>query len=300
MSLAQTHHVIDELQNANPDCSYDIIPITTRGDTDSRPLFAIGRRGIFEKEIDRAVAEKKIDFAVHSLKDVPSDLPAGIVLACIPKRGPVDDVLISQDGVSLEALPKNATVGTSSLRRAVQISRKRPDVTVRPIRGNIETRINKMDSNGYDAVVLARAGINRLGLDVQYALLHVGDFSPSPGQGALAIMARKDDYKTISMLKKIEDPDSRAESEAERELSSIVDSGCRFPVGAHARTHGEMLTLSIAVFSADGSRCIRVEKTGKKSDPVSLARLAGKELQENGVGSLSLNWRKTVEEWNKK
>lgn len=300
MSLAQTHHVIGELQKANPGYIYEVIPISTRGDADSRPLFAIGRRGIFEKEIDKAVAEKKIDFAVHSLKDVPSDLPAGIVLACVPKRGPVDDVLISQNGLSLEALPKNATVGTSSLRRAVQISRKRPDITVRPIRGNIETRISKIGSDGYDAVVLARAGIGRLGLDVQYTPLHVSDFSPSPGQGALGIMARKDDYKTILMLKKIEDPDSRAETEAERELSFIVDSGCRFPVGAHASTHGEMLTLSITVFSADGSRCIRVEKTGKKSDPVSLARLAGRELQEKGIDELSLNWRKTVEEWNKR
>ena len=263
-------------------------------------MFAIDQKGIFEKEVDRAVAEKKIDFAVHSLKDVPSDLPDGLSLACVPRRGPVNDVLISSDGLSLEDLPQNAVVGTSSLRRAVQITRKRPDITVKPIRGNIETRIEKIDGSGYDAVVLAAAGIGRLGLDVRHSVLSVDDFSPSPGQGALAIVAHRDDHETISMLKKIEDPDSRLEVEAERSLSSAVDSGCRFPVGAYAKSDGRMLTLKVSAFSVDGYKSIMVEKTGNKSDPVSLGRLVGRELHERGINDLALNWREMVEEWNRK
>lgn len=300
LSVAQTSRVICELEGANPGCRYETVPITTRGDTDPRPLFAIDQKGIFEKEVDRAVAEKKVDFAVHSLKDVPSDLPGGLCLACVPKREQVNDVLISKDGLPLEGLPQNATVGTSSLRRAVQIARKRPDITVRPIRGNIETRIKKIDGSNYHAVVLASAGVRRLGLDVRLAVLPVDDFSPSPGQGALAIVARKDDHGTISMLEKIQDPDSRAEAEAERALSSAVGSGCRFPVGAYARSGGGMLTLRVSAFSVDGSRSIAVERAGPKSDPVSLGNLAAAELRERGIDGLALNWREKVEEWNRK
>ena len=238
LSLAQTNWVIDELKKVNPDSEYEIKTIKTKGDTDARPLFTINQKGIFEKEIDRAVAQKEVDFAVHSLKDVPSDLPEDLTLACIPKREAVNDILISKDNSTLESLKDGAVVGTSSLRRAVQISRIRSDLIVKPIRGNVETRIKKIDNGDFDAVVLAKAGITRLGLDVKFTpRLPTEDFSPSPGQGALAIVARSDDGNTISMLKKIEDNQSRLEIEAERTLSDFVDSGCRFPVGAYAKTN---------------------------------------------------------------
>lgn len=288
------------MKNSNPGSTYEVIPITTKGDTDSRPLFTIDQKGIFEKEVDRAVSEKKADFAVHSLKDVPSELPVGLSLACVPRRAAVHDVLISRQGLLLEDLPHKAIVGTSSLRRAVQIMRKRPDLTVKPIRGNIETRIKKIESHDYDAIVLASAGIERLGLDIPHIDLPVDDFSPSPGQGALAIIARRKDDETISMLKKIEDPDSRLEVDAERALSSAVDSGCRFPVGAYAKSDGMLLTLKVSAFSVDGSKSITVEKTGDKSDPVSLGSLVGRELQDRGINDLALNWRENVEEWNRK
>lgn len=292
--------MIGELKKANPGNTYEIVPITTKGDTDSRPLFAIDQKGIFEKEVDRAVSEKKTDFAVHSLKDVPSELPEGLSLACVPRRAAVHDVLISGEGLLLEDLPQKAIVGTSSLRRAVQITMRRPDLTVKPIRGNIETRIKKIKSSDFDAIVLASAGIGRLGLDVPHTDLPVDDFSPSPGQGALAIIARKQDNETISMLKKIEDPDSRLEVDAERALSSAVDSGCRFPVGAYAKSEGNLLTIKVSAFSVDGSKSITVEKTGDKYDPVSLGKLAGRELGEMGINDLALNWREKVEEWNRK
>ena len=300
LSLAQTRWVITELKKINPDLEFEIKTITTKGDTDTRPLFTIDQKGIFEKEIDRAVAEKNIDFAIHSLKDVPSQLDKNLVLACIPKREAVNDIFISSDDVTLETIKPGAIIGTSSLRRAVQVMRKRSDVIVKPIRGNIETRIRKISDGDYDAIVLAKAGISRLNLDVKHTLLSTKEFSPSPGQGALAIVTRKDNLETISMLKKIEDADSRLEIEAERALSDYVDSGCRFPIGAHAQLNGLEMELCVSAFSVDGEKFIFVKKSGPKKDPLSLGKKAGEELQKKGVNDLALNWREKVEEWNKK
>ena len=299
LSIAQTNWVISELKKVNSDCDYEIKPITTKGDTDTRPLFTIDQKGIFEKEIDRAVAQKEVDFAVHSLKDVPSELDENLTLASIPKREVVNDVFISSDGSTLDDIKEGSVIGTSSLRRAVQVLRKRPDVIVKPIRGNIETRIKKVSGENYDAIVLAQAGILRLGVDVKYTPLSIDDFSPSPGQGAIAIVARADDTETISMLKKIEDADSRLEIEAERSLSDYVDSGCRFPLGAYAKSNGLEMSLSVSAFSVDGKQFLQVDKTGKKDDPKSLGKSVGEELRAKGVNDLALNWREKVEEWNK-
>lgn len=298
LSLAQTNWVVSELKKTT-DSEYDIMTITTRGDADSRVLFAIDQKGIFEKEIDKAVADKRVDFGVHSLKDIPSVLPPGLVLACIPKRETVNDVIISENGSDLDSIKPEGIVGTSSLRRAVQIMRKRPDLNVRPIRGNIETRIQKISDN-YDAIVLAQAGITRLKLDVKYSKLSIDDFLPSPGQGALGIVARKDDTQTIQMLKKIEDSESRLEIEAERALSNYVESGCRFPVGSYARINDNNMTIKTAAFSVDGKKSITLAKTGPRNDPQTLGKLAGEELEKQGVQELALNWRQKVEEWNKK
>ena len=299
LSVAQTNWVIQELKKVNPDSEYEIKTITTKGDTDTRPLFTIDQKGIFEKEIDRAVAQKEVDFAVHSLKDVPSEIDDSLILACIPKREVVNDVFISSDGSTLETIKPGAVIGTSSLRRAVQVTRKRSDVIVKPIRGNIETRIRKVFDENYDAVILAQAGISRLGVNVKFTQLPIDDFSPSPGQGAIAIVARADDSQTISMLKKIEDADSRLEIEAERALSDFVDSGCRFPVGAYAKSNGSEMTLSVVAFSVDGKKSLQVNKTGNKTDPKSIGKSAGEELRKKGVNELALNWREKVEEWNK-
>ncbi len=299
LSVAQTNWVISELKKMNPDSDYEIKTITTKGDIDTRPLFTIDQKGIFEKEIDRAVAQKEVDFAVHSLKDVPSELDENLILACIPKREKVNDIFISADGTSLNDIKSEAVIGTSSLRRAVQVSRMRPDVVVKPIRGNIETRIKKASGENYDGIVLAQAGITRLGIDVKYTTLSTSDFSPSPGQGAIAIVARKDDSQTISMLKKIEDLDSRLEIESERALSDFIDSGCRFPVGAYAKSDDKKITLDVVAFSVDGKKSIHVTKSGSKDDPYSIGKSIGEELQKKGINDLALNWREKVEEWNK-
>ena len=299
LSVAQTNWVISELKKVNPDSEYEIKTIITKGDTDTRPLFTIDQKGIFEKEIDRAVAQKEVNFAVHSLKDVPSEIDSDLILACIPKREVVNDVFISSDGSSLDDIKSGAIIGTSSLRRAVQVSKKRSDVIVKPIRGNIETRIKKASGENYDGIVLAQAGILRLGVDVKYSPLSIVDFSPSPGQGAIAIVARQDDTQTISMLKKIEDSESRLEIEAERALSDFIDSGCRFPVGAYAKSNGSEITLDVIAFSVDGKKSIKVSITGDKNDPYSIGKNAGKELRKKGINDLALNWREKVEEWNK-
>ena len=300
LSLAQTNWVISELQKKNEGSEFEIKTITTKGDTDSRALFTIDQKGIFEKEIDKAVAEKEIDFAVHSLKDVPSDISESLTIACIPKRESANDVIITKEGYNLKTIPSNAVIGTSSLRRAVQVSRIRPDVVVKPVRGNIETRINKVMDGKFDAIILAEAGISRLSLDVKHSVLSTKDFPPSPGQGALAIVCRSDDDKTISMLKKIEDEKSRNEIEAERALSDYVDSGCRFPVGALAIGNSSTLKLTVSAYSVDGKKAISLEKSGDISNPRNLGKELGEELQKTGIAEIASNWRESLDEWNKK
>ena len=300
LSLAQTNWVISELQKENKDSEFEIKTITTKGDTDSRALFTIDQKGIFEKEIDKAVAEKEVDFAVHSLKDVPSNISESLTIACIPRRESANDVLITKEGYNLKTIPSGAVIGTSSLRRAVQVSRIRHDVVVKPVRGNIETRINKVTDGKFDAIILAEAGISRLGLDVKHSVLSTKDFPPSPGQGALAIVCRADDEKTISMLKKIEDPKSRTEIEAERALSEYVESGCRFPVGALATTNSNILKLTVSAYSVDGKKAITLEKTGDIGKPRDLGKDIGEELQKTGIAEIASNWRESLDEWNKK
>lgn len=296
LAMAQTGWVISELESRAPDAKYETVEITTTGDTDARPLFAIDQRGIFAKELDRAVAENRIDFAVHSMKDVPTDIPKGLTIACVPKREAPGDIMISKDAHTLESLPEGATVGTSSLRRAVQIRRARPDLAVRPVRGNIETRIAKVDDGRYDAIVLAAAGIARLGLDVKHKTL---PFSPSPGQGALAIVCRDSDGDTIATLQGIQDDDSRRAAEAERAVSHAVDSGCRFPVGALATIDDNIMKISVHAFSVDGSRAISVTRTGSPDNPQELGAQAGQELHRQGINELAADWRAKVEEWNR-
>ena len=300
LSLAQTNWVISELQKENKDSEFEIKTITTKGDTDSRALFTIDQKGIFEKEIDKAVAEKEVDFAVHSLKDVPSDISESLTIACVPRRESANDVLITKEGYNLKTIPSGAVIGTSSLRRAVQVSRIRHDVVVKPVRGNIETRSNKVTDGKFDAIILAEAGISRLGLDVKHSVLSTKDFPPSPGQGALAIVCRADDEKTISMLKKIEDPKSRTEIEAERALSEYVESGCRFPVGALATTNSNILKLTVSAYSVDGKKAITLEKTGDIGKPRDLGKDIGEELQKTGIAEIASNWRESLDEWNKK
>ncbi len=311
LSVAQTGQVTKALE-AELGCGFETRGVSTGGDTDARPLFAIDRRGIFSRELDGAVLRGDVDFAVHSLKDVPSVMADGLVLACVPARGPVHDVFVSGSGDDIDSIADGSVVGTSSLRRAVQVSARRPGLVTRPIRGNVDTRIAMSGvgggggGGGVDAVVLAEAGLSRLGADVVRHALPVEDFVPSPGQGALAVVCRRDGGRVgprlVGMLQSIEDAGSRSEVEAERALSESVESGCRFPVGALGRVvdGGSGLVLRATASSVDGSEMIAVEESGLRDEAVQIGRRAGRELQKRGVAKLALNWRAKVDEWNKR
>lgn len=299
LSVSQTNWVIAELKKKNLDCDYEIKTIVTKGDTDARPLFTIDQKGIFEKEIDKAVVNHEIDFAVHSLKDVPSILMDNLILGCVPKREAINDIFISKENYTLETIPANSIIGTSSLRRAIQVKRKRPDLDVRPIRGNVESRIKKVRDGKFDAIILAQAGINRIGIDVNHSKLSTVDFPPSPGQGALGIICRTDDKETLRMLKTIEDADSRIAVDSERALSTFVESGCRFPIGAHAQVNGTSLNLVVVAYSIDGKKSLVVEQSGSKTDPYGLGKSVAEELIQKGVNELAVDWREKLEEWNK-
>jgi hydroxymethylbilane synthase len=186
LAIAQTEIALAALRKANLSARFEVITISTKGDVDKRPLFTMDEKGIFEKEVNEAVKNGQVDFAVHSLKDIPSDLSDDLVVACIPKRASPNDVLVNDKGRKLEELAPGSTIGTSSLRRAVQLVKLRPDLNVKPIRGNVETRVKKVISGEYDAVVLAEAGLTRIGMkDVIVERFGVGEFVPAPGQGAM-------------------------------------------------------------------------------------------------------------------
>jgi hydroxymethylbilane synthase len=301
LAIAQTEIALAALRRVHPGVRFEVITISTKGDVDKRPLFTMDEKGIFEKEVNEAVKKGEADFAVHSLKDVPSDLSEELVVACIPKRASPNDVLVNDKGQKLKELAPGSVVGTSSLRRAVQLAKYRPDLNVRPIRGNVETRVKKVISGEYEAVVLAEAGLTRIGMkDVIVERFGVRDFVPAPGQGAIAIVCRRDDKALISMLKQIEDPRSRAEVLAERALIRKVEGGCRFPLGAVAMTNDDKITLYASVFSADGARNIKVKKVGKANEPEKLGNKVANELVKQGAMEMAEGWRKAVEEWNNK
>ena len=298
LSLAQTNSTLGQLTTVNPNIKFEIKTNKTSGDVSAKPLFAMNQRGIFEKEIDREVLNGTVDFAIHSMKDVPSQIDSELFIACVPIREAVNDVLISTNGVTLDDISPNSIIGTSSLRRAVQILRKRPDVKVKSIRGNIETRIRKV-SESYSAVVLAQAGLDRLNLDVTYTPLDTINFIPSPGQGALALICRKDNDVISNILQTIEDQNTRYAIDAERSFSESVDSGCRFPVGVHAQVNGSILNIHTAVFSADGKDLIQDDLSGDPRMSYEIGKKLGDRVIEMGADKFAIGWREEVEKWNK-
>lgn len=299
LALAQTEIALAGLRKALVPAKFEVVIISTRGDVDKRPLFTMDEKGIFEKEVNDAVKNGEVDFAVHSLKDIPSDLSEELVVACIPKRGSPNDVLVNDLRRKLKELAPGSSVGTSSLRRAVQLMRMRPDLIVKPIRGNVETRVKKVITREYDAIVLAEAGLSRIGMkDVIAERFGVRDFVPAPGQGAIAMVCRKDNKDLAQLLRRIEDPRSTAEVLSERALIEKVEGGCRFPLGAVALANEDKITLYASVFSSDGTRSIKVKKVGKTGEPEKLGSRAGEMLLKQGAGEMARGWRSAVQEWN--
>ena len=280
----QTQWVISGLQKAHPGLVCEVKVITTRGDKIlDKPLPEIGGKGLFTQELERELLSGEVHCAVHSLKDLPVENPEGLAVGCIPVRTEVRDVLISKYGYTLETLPPASVVGTSSLRRAAQILSARPDVITASLRGNVDTRLRKALDGQYDAIILAGAGLTRLGLAshvTQWLPLDV--MLPAPGQGALAVQCRADDEKTLSLLSALEDAPTRAAVTAERQFLLGLGGGCAVPVAAFAAVSKQQLAISLTglVVSIDGKKLIKV--TDKGSDPQELGKRLAREAISQG------------------
>ena len=268
LARAQTESVIALLTAAWPDLDAETKVISTAGDrtqASGQPLPEIGGKGLFTAELERALRDGDIDLAVHSLKDLPTEGSDGVVVGAVGARDDVRDCVVSQHRGLLAGLPRDAVVGTSSLRRSAQLRALRSDLDVRSIRGNVDTRIEKVRGGDYDAVVLAAAGIRRLGLEEAVSeWLEPDTMLPAPGQGALAIQCRTDDGAILSLLAEIDEPKARAETTAERDFLRVLGAGCAAPVAALATsTTTPRVRLQGLVASVDGTRMIRVEGEGE-------------------------------------
>jgi len=284
------------LKKENQESQFRIEMITTRGDVDKRPFFAINQNGVFEKEVNESLLQYKADFAVHSLKDLHAGLSEKLIIASIPKREKPYDVFInSTDDKKLNELISGAIIGTSSIRRAIQIKTKHPSIIIKSIRGNIETRITKSKENNYAGIVLAEAGIKRIGLDKKITQrLNIQNFTPSPGQGALAIVCRKDDKDIIKMLEKIEHAYSRNEIETERALIDNIGAGCTVPLGALATTNkeGNSIFLFTSIYSLDGKKSLKHREKGDSTKPQKVGKKAAEYLISKGAKEITKEWNK--------
>lgn len=299
LSRAQTNNVLEKLKSINPELTFKVKVIKTLGDKEQKTsLFSLDRKGIFEKEIDLAIEKGKVDFAVHSLKDVPILEHSETTIAAIPERNSPNDVLISKDNAPLAKLAKGAVIGTCSLRRMAQVKRFRPDLEVKPIRGNVDTRIRKIKSGIYDATVVAEAGLNRLKMEGQITeRFSLEDFTPSAGQGALAIVAKSDNEALIEILASINYPPSRAEVTAERRLVLSLEGGCRVPIGTIGRAEGNKLSFYGCVFSLDGQTKIFSIAEGKLGEAKALGNRVAQSLIDQGAKELEAEWREKYGTW---
>lgn len=235
LALAQTTLVVDALRAAHPDARFELREITTQGDRSTQPLSEIGGQGVFTKAIEDALLAGEIDMAVHSMKDLPPRLTEGLSIAAVPERGDPRDALVTKDGRKLADLPPGARIGTGSARRAVQLKGLRPDVECPDIRGNVDTRIRKVDAGEYDAIVVAMAGLQRLGVaDRASQIFTIEEMVPSPGQGALAVQVRAKDLDARGITGEIDHRESRAATRFERAFLEALGAGCATPAGAHA------------------------------------------------------------------
>src|SRR3989442_6889214 len=265
LSLVQADIVLDQLKRKDPSLVVERRIIKTRGDEDQRtPIFSINQKGIREKGIDQAILERKIDVAVHSLKDVPVfERDTKLVIASVPQRGSPSNVLVSKNGERLRDLKSGSRVGTSSLLRVAQLKRVMPDLQAVPIRGNVDTRVQKIEDGEFDAVILAEAGLLRLGLTSRIAeRLPLDHFMPAPGQGILALIARQDNRKVLELLQSIEDPPTRAQAEAEKELVKVLEGGCKVPIGALASPNRDSLHVTGCILSNDDGPKLETKKSG--------------------------------------
>jgi hydroxymethylbilane synthase len=300
LALAQTERVLKQIKQAHLDLEFKVNIIKTVGDKEQdKPLFSIDCKGIFEKEIDQKVIDGEIDFAVHSLKDVPIvDQQIGTVLAAIPKRDSQNDVFISKGKVPLNQLAKGSVVGTGSLRRMAEIKYNYPDLDVQPIRGNVDTRINKVRKGEFAGVVIAEAGLERMNLINEVTeRLPLDCFPSAAGQGALAVVVKEGNENVIELLRCVEDKASRAEITAERSLVLELEGGCRVPIGAVGHANGDALSLFGCVYSLNDRMKISASAQGTLAEAEILGKKVGVSLNKQGAKDLEKEWREKYGVW---
>jgi len=288
LALRQTDQAIRQFLAAHPDVEFRIVTITTSGDRRAdAPLPTLGV-GAFIKEIERSLLEGSIDLAVHSLKDLPTRITDGLVLGAVLQRGDPRDVLVNKWGCTLAQLPAGARIGTSSPRREAQVKHLRPDVQVVPIRGNVETRLEKSVGADYDGAVLAAAGLDRLGIaDRVSEYLEPTEFVPAPGQGALAVEVRSDDSRALEMVSPADHENTRREITCERAFLEELGSGCILPAGAYATSEGDRMELTVFLEPSSATHPARVTVQGDSGQPEELAQDACRELGVLGAGAES-------------
>lgn len=284
----QSEHVAAELRRLYPHCEVSILGLTTRGDQIvDRPLAEVGGKGLFIKELEAALEEGRADLAVHSAKDVPMLLPQGFCLAAITAREDARDCLVSNESASLETLRPGSIIGTSSLRREAQLRERHPGLAVKPLRGNLDTRLAKLDRGECQALVLASAGLKRLGLASRIrAMLEPEQSLPAPGQGALAIECREHDDVLRKHVAPLDDPATSACVLAERALSRALSGDCRLPLAAYALADGAQMHLRGLVALPDGSKVVRAELKGPISAPEHLGEALAGNLRRLGADAI--------------
>jgi hydroxymethylbilane synthase len=266
----------------------EIVIIKTSGDKmQQAPLSQIGGKGIFIKELEDALLDESIDLAVHSVKDIPTDVPRGLSFPAVCRRDDIRDCLISPTGSTLETLRQGARVGTSSLRRRAQLLRLRPDLDIRELRGNVDTRLRKVGDGEYDAIVLAKAGLDRLGSSQRISETFAPEvFMPAVGQGAIAVETRLNDNETGDFLSKLDDPETRAAIITERALLGALQGGCQVPIGAWARVERGEMVLEACVTSVDGQQHVKQRLTGPPDQGVQLGEQMARLLMETGAQTI--------------
>lgn len=292
LALWQAQFVADQLRALEPGLEVPLVHVTTTGDqVTNQPLSGLGGVGVFTREIQHAVLEHRADIAVHSLKDLPTVPTPGMRLAAVPLRASPWDALVLPHGspgcTALRDLPRAARVGTGSLRRRAQILHVRPDLQFLDVRGNVDTRLRKLDEGAYDALVLAEAGLDRLGFaDRVTVRLMPPDVFPAVGQGALGLECREDDERALALLERLSDAATFASVIAERQVLSRLRAGCHAPVGVSAKVDGDAMTLEAVVLSADGTQRLESRQSGRLAEPIALGESVADDLLRQGAAPL--------------
>lgn len=291
LALWQANYIEHLLRRTDKDIELERIIIKTEGDRDQHSsLTIIGGQGVFTKAIEEALLENRIDMAVHSLKDLPSAMTEGLFLAAVPERGPVEDVLVTDNGLSLNELKQNAVVATGSIRRSSQLLHLRPDLDIRDLRGNIETRLNKLYQQNLNGIIIARAALFRLKMErVKFYTFSTEEMVPGVGQGAVGVQTRVSDTVTNHIVKFISHKNTFDAVTAERAFLNELDSGCQFPVGAYARIDENVLKISGFVGSEDGRKIYREKLEGTAKDAEKLGRQLAQSFIKQGAQDLLVN-----------